>query len=260
MAAVDSTNAEVEVLHPLDQWAELIRADLGRAVEGLIAAGRHLLEAKAQHPGGFVAWLNSSQSPVKRMTAYRLMKVAERFDGFPALGNLPPDKTALYELTQLEPEQLRAAVKAGEVHRSMSPTDVRQVVFAHRNRQWEERCDEQLRKAAAQPSPEPPAQVVDPPEASGADDPDLDDPDLDDPDLDDPGADDPYLEEGLASAVQEMRDILDTLLEVDLSSVGDNFLDQLVEELEATDKLHAAMAKKVVDEAVHRGGPRGQRP
>jgi len=41
-----------------EQWATVVRADLGQAVAGFIAAGQHLIEAKNDIPhGGWEAWV-----------------------------------------------------------------------------------------------------------------------------------------------------------------------------------------------------------
>lgn len=39
---------DAELVRTADEWAEVIRADLGRAVEGIVAAGRNLVAAKAE--------------------------------------------------------------------------------------------------------------------------------------------------------------------------------------------------------------------
>jgi hypothetical protein len=114
----------------LDEWADVIRADLTQAVEGMIAAGRHLQEAKEQHPGEFRAWLEAGGAGVGRMTAYRLMKVAAAFGSCPNLGQLPPDRTALYDLAQLEPADLDNALRAGQVHPGMSRDDAHRLMEA----------------------------------------------------------------------------------------------------------------------------------
>jgi hypothetical protein len=64
---------------------------------------RHLFEAKAQHPGTFVAWLDAEPFGFSRPQAYRLMSLGESFSRLSTLRNLPPDRTALYELARLKP-------------------------------------------------------------------------------------------------------------------------------------------------------------
>jgi N6-adenosine-specific RNA methylase IME4 len=112
----------------LDEWANVIRADLSGAVEGLIAAGRHLIEAKAEYPGSFVAWLATKPFGLSQAHSYNLMQVATVTAGLQTFVNLPPDRTALYELARLEPVQLTAAVEAGEVTPNMSRHDARALV------------------------------------------------------------------------------------------------------------------------------------
>jgi hypothetical protein len=56
------THAEVPK-HSETEWAEIISSDLGRAVEGIIAAGQHLQQAKYQlGHGRFLPLLRSIKS------------------------------------------------------------------------------------------------------------------------------------------------------------------------------------------------------
>jgi N6-adenosine-specific RNA methylase IME4 len=117
---------------PLDEWADIIRGDLTGAVEGLIAAGRHLLEAKAEHPGTFVAWLDSRPFGISRSAAYNLMTVTAALGDFQTFGNFPPDRSALYELARLRRDQLSAAVEAGRVQPDMNRHDAKALVATYR--------------------------------------------------------------------------------------------------------------------------------
>jgi Protein of unknown function (DUF3102) len=59
----------------IDEWARIITGDLTRAVEGIIAAGRHLQEAKAEVDHG--DWLPLLERlKIGERTAQMLMKVA----------------------------------------------------------------------------------------------------------------------------------------------------------------------------------------
>jgi hypothetical protein len=101
-----------------DQWAALVRADLGQAVAGFVAAGRHLVEAKHQIPhGGWLPWLKDDVG-ISEDTAQRLMKISRH----PAISNtdhsrfLPPSWQTLYELARLDAPLLESAIAAGDIH------------------------------------------------------------------------------------------------------------------------------------------------
>ncbi|MHB1511490.1 MAG: hypothetical protein ACYCST_12120 [Acidimicrobiales bacterium] len=113
---------------PLDVWAVVISLDLTIAVEGMVDAGRHLLQAKAEHPGTFVAWLEFKPCGVGIRTSYRLMEVAKAFGNLRTYGNLPPDRTALYELSALEPAEIVAAIKQGNITPEMGRKEARALV------------------------------------------------------------------------------------------------------------------------------------
>jgi len=125
IAAEPLTGLVVENKTP-EQWADTIRADLGQAVAGFIAAGVHLNEAKEQlgwrrNNEGFEAWITESVgfSPRK---ARMLMKVGDYFE-LDRFGNvlpkLPDSWATLYELTSLDAPLLIAAIEAGDVHPEM---------------------------------------------------------------------------------------------------------------------------------------------
>ena len=123
--------AEIRPLHEsrsLDDWADQIRIGLTQAVEGLVRAGLALMAARAEHPGTFLGWLESDAVPVSRSAAYRLMDVAQAFADFPALGSLPADRTALYELSRLSVPQLMVAIEAGHITPSIGRQEARAIV------------------------------------------------------------------------------------------------------------------------------------
>lgn len=126
------------VFRSLDDWAALVRSDLTGAVEGLIAAGRHLLEAKGDHPGTFVAWLGSSPFGLSQRQSYRLMEVAGTLQAsidmgcLPTLASLPADRSALYELARLEPEALGRAVEVGDITPATGQKEAKALVARYR--------------------------------------------------------------------------------------------------------------------------------
>lgn len=104
-----------------DEWARIVRADLGQAVAGFVAAGRHLADAKkAIAHGQWEAWCKE-QVGISPATAVMLMAlprhevIANPYHG----KDLPPSWRTLYELSRLDAPLLVAAIEAGDVHAEM---------------------------------------------------------------------------------------------------------------------------------------------
>ena len=98
------------------EWAEIIRDDLGRAVEGIIAAGEHLRQAKYQlEHGRFLPLLRSIG--LHERTAERLMKIASNVVlANPTHGSkLPTSMRTLYELSTLPLKVLEAKIIDGTI-------------------------------------------------------------------------------------------------------------------------------------------------
>jgi site-specific DNA-methyltransferase (adenine-specific) len=119
-----------------EQWAAVVRSDLGQAVAGFIAAGRHLSDARPQIPHGtWDSWLRRDVG-ITQPTAYKLMLVAQN----PALVNhshgndLPPSWTTLYELSQLEAPLLEAAILAGRVTPELERKQARALVIEYKTK------------------------------------------------------------------------------------------------------------------------------
>jgi Protein of unknown function (DUF3102) len=122
----------VPMRRSLHSWAEVIQADMVRCLEGMLAAGQHLNEARTQHQHGeFLAWLDRGDCGLSRRTAYRLMELAEwaLASNVVACDNirqaLPPVLSTLSELIRLDPEDLAVAVEEGKVHPEMTYRDAR---------------------------------------------------------------------------------------------------------------------------------------
>jgi hypothetical protein len=119
-----------------EQWAAVVRADLGQAVAGFIAAGRHLIEAKQQIPhGGWEGWVRQ-QVGISPQTAHKLMEVARH----PALSNLahardlPSSWPTLYELSQLEPPLVEAAIQSGRITPELERKEARALVIEYKQK------------------------------------------------------------------------------------------------------------------------------
>jgi hypothetical protein len=114
-------NRQVESLVAL--WADRIRPHLAQAVEGIVAAGRELTEAKAALPHGqfgpLLRALGLSRhmaNPFMRVAANRVLA-----NGAPVHA-LPAAVSVLDTLTQLPDDELEAAIEAGEI----TPSTTRQ--------------------------------------------------------------------------------------------------------------------------------------
>lgn len=122
-----------------DEWARLVRRDLGQAVAGVIAAGRHLEEAKWEvvQFTDWERWCRDSVG-ISRQTAFRLMTIA----GHAVLSNvahvqhltaeggcvLPSSWSTLYELSRLDPHLLEAAITDGRVRPDLTRKDAKALV------------------------------------------------------------------------------------------------------------------------------------
>jgi hypothetical protein len=114
-------NRQVESLVAL--WADRIRPHLAQAVEGIVAAGRELTEAKAALPHGQFGPLLRALG-LSRHMANRFMRVAANrvlANGAPVHA-LPAAVSVLDTLTQLPDDELEAAIEAGEI----TPSTTRQ--------------------------------------------------------------------------------------------------------------------------------------
>jgi hypothetical protein len=105
-----------------EQWAAVVRADLGQAVAGFIAAGQHLIQARMQIEHGWEIWLRDEVG-ISRPKAQMLMDLArhpvlsDRYHG----NGLPPSWRTLYELSQLDAPLLQAAIEQGRVRLNTTP-------------------------------------------------------------------------------------------------------------------------------------------
>jgi hypothetical protein len=116
------------------EWGTLIRSDLEQAVTGVITAGQHLTQAKAQLEHG--EWLPfvDNELPISVSTADRFMAISAN----PVLAdsahgrNLPMSWRTLYELSRLEPAQLEQAIARRLVRPEMERTEATALVASFR--------------------------------------------------------------------------------------------------------------------------------
>jgi endonuclease III len=114
--------------HSEKEWAKIIRGDLERAVEGIIAAGTHLQQAKYQLAHGRLLPLLKSIGLHER-TAERLMKIAANVVlANPTHGSkLPTSMRTLYELSTLPVKLLEAKISDGTITPDIERKDVKQL-------------------------------------------------------------------------------------------------------------------------------------
>lgn len=136
---------EAEVVRTTPEWAALIQEDLHRAVEGVIAAGQHLIEAKSQVAHG--QWLPLlEQIGISHDYAKRLMTISRN----PAMSNggnchhFPSAFRALAELARLDPADVDAAIESGDITPDMTIANAKDLVGEH---------PRTPKPAAAQPAP-----------------------------------------------------------------------------------------------------------
>src|SRR6266567_2587217 len=119
--------------HYIDQ----IRIHPSQSVEGIICAGKVLLEAKNKlDRKSFIAMLEAHDCPISESTAIRLMNIARH----PVLGNyshvqnLPPHWGTLYELSKLDPKVLEANLEDGTITADIERKDVAKLLPAPKKR------------------------------------------------------------------------------------------------------------------------------
>jgi hypothetical protein len=106
-------------------WAKRVGDAWNTMIEGVLAAGKALIEAKAALAHGDFGEMIKSDLPFSASTAQMLMKIART----PELAKtqniqlLPPHWGTLYELTKLKPETLSAAIAEGRVRPDMERKD-----------------------------------------------------------------------------------------------------------------------------------------
>ena len=117
---------EPEIVRDASEWAEVIKDDLGRAVEGIVSAGKHLIAAKEDVSHG--EWLPMlKEIGIDRQTAHRLMKVGAN-TALSNVGNyqhLPTALRALSELSRLDPSDIEDGIESGAITPDMKIKDAK---------------------------------------------------------------------------------------------------------------------------------------
>lgn len=115
---------DAEIVRTSSEWAEVIKGDLGRAVEGIVSAGRNLIAAKADVAHG--EWLPMLREiGIKPREAQRYMEIAERLKSA-NFAHLPTSPTALLELSRLDPDDIDHGIETGRIRPDMTIREARE--------------------------------------------------------------------------------------------------------------------------------------
>ncbi|WP_409430574.1 hypothetical protein ACJEIK_26420 [Mycobacterium sp. SMC-16] len=148
---------DAELVRTADEWAEVIKADLNSAVQGIVAAGQHLARAKADVRHG--EWLPMlKQIGISQSAAKRLMSIAANpaISNRPTLGDLPSSIVALAELSRLPAEEIESGIADGSITSETTITEAKALanpgqadLTAARNAAYDELVRTQTVDAAA---------------------------------------------------------------------------------------------------------------
>lgn len=111
--------------------AERKRRILDALSDTVYTIGAELLEAKREHNGTFVAWVET-ELPFGIDRAERLMAVTRAFATAEHREHLPAAWTALYELSKVPPGALVRSIELGEVSPGMTVAQARDYVASQR--------------------------------------------------------------------------------------------------------------------------------
>ena len=115
---------EPEIVRDASEWAEVIKDDLGRAVEGIVSAGKHLIAAKADVEHG--KWEPMlKEIGISQPYAYKLMKIGDSFPNHSSWNDLPGSIAALYELSRLDPSDIEEGIESGAIAPDMTIRDAK---------------------------------------------------------------------------------------------------------------------------------------
>lgn len=124
-----------ELIVTLEQRAQNVYQALEVAASTI---GAELLDAKREHPGKFMAWVEESL-PFGIDKAERLMAVTRAFATAPPemRDSLPNKYSTLFELSRLPAERLQRAIEAGQVTPDTTYREARALRDAADSPEWE---------------------------------------------------------------------------------------------------------------------------
>lgn len=104
---------EAEIVPDWRERAQSIKGHLGRAVEGIVSAGRELIEAKAEVAHG--EWLPMlAEVGISDREARRYMEIARNLKSA-NFADLPASPTALLALSRMGPSDIEAGIQSGAI-------------------------------------------------------------------------------------------------------------------------------------------------
>ena len=112
-----------------EYWARKINADWRKSVQGVIEIGKTLIEAKAKcKHGEFLRMFKGNDNTVSAHVPFgvryaeMLIEVASHkvLSNAQHAAHLPQSASTLWELTNLDDDQIVAGMKAGEIHPEMT--------------------------------------------------------------------------------------------------------------------------------------------
>lgn len=127
---IASTEEEVivpEIVRSSDEWAEIIKGDLGRAVEGIVSAGRNLIAAKEDVAHG--EWLPMLREiGINERVARRVMSIGQNaaISNRTNWSDFPSALAALYELSRMDPDDVEDGIEHGHITPDMTIKDAKQ--------------------------------------------------------------------------------------------------------------------------------------
>jgi len=122
LTAPDICNHHIVALNSaIPPIAERICDAWNKSREGIIEAGRLLIDAKAAIPHGEFAEMIAQELPFSHQTANKLMAIAkdERLQDPAHVRNLPISWGSLYEITKLKDDQFDRALQEGVINPNM---------------------------------------------------------------------------------------------------------------------------------------------
>lgn len=121
------------------QWAARIAENWRSSIQGIIATGELIAEAKADLPKRHFKEMVKDQLPFGRQTAYKLMAIAAdpRVSNVAYMRHFPASWGSLYEITKLDNAEFEARISDGTIHPEMEQRDIVQVIKAVKRAQSE---------------------------------------------------------------------------------------------------------------------------
>jgi len=105
---------DAEIVPDWRERAQSIKGHLGRAAEGIVSAGRELIEAKSEVAHG--DWLLMvDEIGISDGYARKLMSIGKAFSNRSYENDLPGNMTVLYELSRMDPSDIEAGIQSGAI-------------------------------------------------------------------------------------------------------------------------------------------------